>query len=271
MILKQAFRIYFKYIVVQVRSQMEYRVSFLMELLSTAILNGSYFIALALILERFENIAGWTMGEIAFIAGLAEMGFALMDLFFSGYDPDHFSQFVRQGKFDQLLLRPVNISLQVFGSRFLLRRLGRFLEGLILFVIGIALANIHWTLGKILYLPVVLLSIVVGMGALFMAGGTLIFWTVQPVEVVNIVTYGGNELMSYPMTIYPIWIQRIFTYVFPLIFLNYLPALYLLDKPAFLNFPRFTSFLAPLAAAVMLLAAYRFWLFGLRHYQSTGT
>lgn len=269
--MKQAITLYLKFIIIQVRSQMEYRVSFLMELLSTAFLNGSYFLALALILERFGTIAGWTMGEIAFIAGLAEMGFALMDLLFSGFDPDHFSQFVRQGKFDQLLLRPVNISLQVFGSRFLLRRLGRFLEGLILFIIGITMTNIHWTLGKLIYLPVVLASIVVGMGALFMAGGTLIFWTVQPVEVVNIVTYGGVELMSYPMSIYPGWIQRIFTYVFPLIFLNYLPALYFLDKPGFLNLPRFTSFLAPLAAGLMIFLAYQFWKFGLKHYQSTGT
>lgn len=269
--MSRAIKIYFKLILVQIRSQMEYRISFWMELISTAILDGSYFLALALILERFGNIAGWTLGEIAFIAGLAEMGFALMDLFFSGFDPSIFSELVRLGKFDQLLLRPVNISLQVLGSRFLLRRLGRFLEGLVILVIGLSLAQIHWTIGKVLYLPVVLVSIVVGMGALFMAGATLIFWTVQPVEVVNVVTYGGNELMSYPMTIYPRWIQRIFTYIFPLIFLNYLPALYFLDKPGFLNFPHFTSFLAPAAAAVMIFAAFQFWKFGLKHYQSTGT
>lgn len=269
--MQRAISLYIKLIIVQIRSQMEYRVSFWMELLSTAVLNGSYFLALALILERFGNIAGWTLGEVALIAGMAEMGFALMDLFFSGFDPGFFSELVRMGKLDQLLLRPVNISLQIFGSKFLIRRMGRFLEGLIIFIIGLSLTKIHWTIGKIVYLPVVLVSIVIGMGALFMAGATLIFWTVQPVEVVNVVTYGGNEIMSYPMTIYPRWIQRIFTYVFPLIFLNYLPALYFLDKPGFLNFPRFTSFLAPAAAAAMIIAAYQFWKFGLRHYQSTGT
>ncbi len=263
--------LYFKLIGIQIRSQLEYRVSFLMDVVSTFILNFSYFVALALILERFGTVAGWTLGDLAFLAGLAEMGFGLMDLVFSGFDPDGFSQFVRLGKFDQMLLRPVNISLQVFGSRFLVRRLGRFVEGCVIFGIGAGLAHIQWTLGKVLYLPVVLLSIVAGMGALFVVGGTLIFWTVQPVVVVNIVTYGGNELMSYPITIYPRWIQGFFTYVIPLVFLNYLPGLYFLNKPGLLDFPPIFSFAAPFAAALMLFLAFQFWRFGLKHYQSTGT
>src|SRR5512133_2677242 len=150
--MKRAIALYLKFIAVQVKSQLEYRISFFMDLASTFMLNFVYFLALALILERFGNIAGWTLGEIAFIAGLAEMGFGLMDLIFSGFDPDSFSQFVRMGKFDQLLLRPVAISLQVFGSKLLVRRVGRFLEGCVIFGIGISLAHIQWTVGKILYL-----------------------------------------------------------------------------------------------------------------------
>jgi ABC-type uncharacterized transport system, permease component len=269
--MRRSLKLYFTLISVQIRSQMEYRVSFFMDLLSTMLLNGSYFLALALILERFGNIAGWTLGDMAFIAGLSEMGFSIMDMLFSGFDPDSFSQNVRLGKFDQMLLRPVNISLQVFSSKFLIRRLGRFLEGAIIFGVGMGLADIHWTLAKVLYLPIVLISIVAGMGALFVMGGTLIFWTVQPVEVVNIVTYGGNELMSYPMNIYPRWIQNVFTYLIPLVFLNYLPALYFLDKPGVLHFAPVFSFAAPFAATLMLFLAFRFWSFGLRHYQSTGT
>lgn len=269
--MRRTLALYFTLISVQIRSQMEYRVSFFMDLISTMLLNGSYFLALALILERFGNIAGWTLGDLAFIAGLSEMGFSLMDMLFSGFDPDSFSQNVRLGKFDQMLLRPVNISLQVFSSKFLVRRLGRFIEGAIIFGAAISLANLHWTLAKVLYLPVVLMSIVAGMGALFVMGGTLIFWTVQPVEVVNIVTYGGNELMSYPMSIYPGWIRNFFTYVIPLVFLNYLPALYFLDKPGVLNFAPVFSFAAPFAAALMLFLALKFWDFGVKHYQSTGT
>ena len=263
--------LYLRLISIQIRSQMQYRISFWLELFSTGLLNASYFIALVLVLERFENIVGWTLGEVAFLAGMVEMSFAVMDMIFSGFDAGSFSRLVRLGGFDQMLLRPVNITLQVFGSRFEVRRLGRTLEGLVIFIIALSLNPLQWTLVKLLYFPVVFVSQVVAFGSLFIIGSTLTFWTVEPVEAVNILTYGGNELMTYPATIYPVWLQRFFTFVVPLIFLNYYPALFFLDKSDPLGFPSFTPFLAPAAALVMIGAAVWFWRFGVNHYQSTGS
>jgi ABC-2 type transport system permease protein len=263
--------LYLRLIGIQIRSQMQYRVSFLMELLSTGLLNGTYFLALVLIFERFKAVAGWTLGEVAFLAGMIEMSFATMDMIFSGFDPDAFATKIRLGTLDQMLLRPLPIALQVFGSRLELRRVGRILEGLVIFMVALNLAPVHWTTGKLLYFPVVIASQVLAFGALFMMGSTLTFWTVQPVEAVNILTYGGNELMTYPATIYPAWLQRFFTYIVPFIFLNYYPALYFLDKPDPLGMTPLAPFLAPLAGAGMMAAAVFFWRFGLNHYQSTGS
>jgi ABC-2 type transport system permease protein len=72
------------------------------------------------------------------------------------------------------------------------------------------------------------------------------------------------------MHIYTKWVRRIFTIV-PVIFLNYYPALYLLDKPDPLNMPTFAPLLAPVVRIGLLAAALRFWQLGLRHYASTGT
>jgi len=202
---------------------------------------------------------------------MIETSFATMDLLFSGFDPDRFSPMVRLGSFDQILLRPINLTLQILGSSFITRRSGRILEGLIILIISFSFANIHWTLGKILYIPVIFASQVIGFGALFIMGSTLTFWTIQPIEAVNILTYGGNEMMSYPMNIYPRWLRNFFTFAVPFIFLNYYPALYILDKPDPLHFPGFAPFLAPLAAAGMFAAAIWFWKFGIRHYQGTGS
>jgi ABC-2 type transport system permease protein len=250
---------------------MQYRTAFLMDLISTGLLNSFYFVGVVLVFQRFKTIAGWTIGEVAFLAGMAEMSFGTMDMIFSGFDPDSFSLGVRMGQFDQVLLRPIQITTQVFGSRFLIRRLGRVLEGAVILGISLSLNPIHWSVWKVLYLPVVFASLVAGFGSLFIFGSTLIFWTVQPIEAVNIATYGGNEMVSYPMSIYPRWLRDIFTYVIPLLFLNFLPALYFLDKPDPLGFPTFAPFLAPAAALLMMLAALRFWGFGVDHYQSTGT
>lgn len=269
--MRRLLRLYTWLVSIQIRSQMQYRLSFVLELISTGILSGVYFLTLALIVERFGSIMGWTIGEVAFLAGMVEMSFATMDLIFSGFDPSAFSAFIRQGSFDQLLLRPVPATLQVLGSRFEMRRLGRILEGVLIFAFALAVRPPDWTLAKLLYLPVVFVSQVIAFGALFMMGSTLTFWTVQPVEAVNILTYGGNEMMTYPATIYPEWLRKVFTFVIPFLFLNYYPALYFLDKPDPLGFPPFVAFLAPLVALWMLMLSRWFWRFGIDHYQSTGS
>lgn len=264
-------KLYRRMVGIQIRSQMQYRVSFWTDLLSTGFLNASYFLGLVLVFQRFQNIRGWTLGEVAFLAGMIEMSFATMDMIFSGFDPDTFAPMVQMGTFDQFLLRPMNITLQVFGSQFFLRRIGRMIEGAVIFGVSLSLVHIAWTPAKLLYLPLVLASQVAAMGALFIAASSLTFWTVQPFEVANIVTYGGVEAMTYPMTIYSLTLQRIFTFVIPFIFLNYYPALYFLDKPDPFGFPIFAPFLAPVAAGIMLFLALQLWRFGIRSYTSTGT
>lgn len=263
--------IYVRLINIQIRSQMQYRVAFLLDLLSTFIMLGMYFVALSMIFERFSNLGGWSLGEVAFLWGLVEFAFGLMDMIFSGFDPASFGQNIRIGVFDQILLRPLNVTMQVLGREFVLRRLGRIINGVAIFMVALNLAQIDWTVGKLLYLPWVIVGLVCFFGGLFIIGSTFTFWTVDSVEAMNILTYGGSEMMSYPMHIYPDWLRRIFTFGVPAIFLNYYPALYFLDKPDPFGLPAVMPFFSPLVGIGILAGALAFWRFGIQHYQSTGT
>jgi len=269
--LPYALGVYWRLIGVQIRSQLQYRTAFLLEMFASGITLFLFFASLAFVLQRFGALGGWTLGEISFLWGTVEFAFGLMDMIFSGFDPGSFGKQIRQGLLDQLLLRPVNVTVQVFGSEFVLRRLGRIGQGLAVLVIALSLADIHWTAAKVAYYPFVVLGLVCFFGGLFVIGATITFWTVDSIEAVNILTYGGSEMMAYPMHIYPNWLRRTFTYIVPGIFLNYYPALYFLEKPDVLGFSLHFSFIAPLVGIGVLLLALQFWRFGLRHYQSTGT
>jgi ABC-2 type transport system permease protein len=242
-----------------------------MDLIATGFVTISGFVTLAFVLQRFGSIAGWKLGEVAFLFGMVETSFGLMDMIFSGFDPGNFGRQTRLGRFDQLLLRPVGITLQVLGSEFILRRLGRIVQGVAILILSSTMVHIHWTMVKVLYLPVVLTSLIAFFGGLFIIGATISFWTLESIEIVNIFTYGGTEMISYPMTIYPEWLRDIFSYILPAIFLNYYPALYFLGKSDPFHFPAFAPFLSPLAGFGVLTVALMFWKFGIRHYQSTGT
>ena len=224
--------LYRRLISIRIRSQMQYRISFLFESLAAALASGVGFLTIALVIQKFDGLGGWSIGEVAFLYGMVETSFGLMDMVFSGFDPKYFGTQVRLGTFDQLLLRPANITLQVLGSDFVLRRLGRILQGALILGLAFSLIEIEWSIGKLIYLPIVILSLVCFFGGLFMIGAAITFWTIESIEVINIFTYGGTEMMSYPMHIFPNWMIRFFTFVIPAIFLNYYPALYLIGTPA---------------------------------------
>jgi ABC-2 type transport system permease protein len=262
---------YRRLLAVQLRSQLQYRTSFALDAISSALVSAIEFAAPMLVLQRFgNNIGGWTMVELALLYGMIDVAYALTDLLFGGFDPDYFAPMVRRGTLDQLLLRPTNITLQILGSEFRLRRFGRIAQGGSILVVALALVGVRWTPAKIAYLPVVLLGQAAFFGGLFIIGSTTTFWTVQRVEIINVFTSGGRVAMYYPMHIYTKWVRRIFTIV-PVIFLNYYPALYLLDKPDPLDMPALAPFLAPVVGFGLLAAALGFWQFGLRYYASTGT
>jgi ABC-2 type transport system permease protein len=263
--------IYRRLVGVQIRSKLQYRISFLFDLTATATITLFEFGSIALVLQRFQHIKGWTLGEVAFLYGLVEMAFGLMDLLFTGFDPQRFGQAVRRGTFDQLLLRPINITVQVLGSELAIHRLGKTSFGILIFGTALTLTEMHWTLAKLIYLPFVVVGMVCFFGGLFIIGATITFWTVESIEVMNILTYGGGFLMSYPMHIYQGWLRRFFTYIIPAALLNYYPALFFLDKPDPFNLPSFVSFLAPMVGFGTLVIALAFWRFGIKHYQSTGS
>ncbi len=265
------FTTYGRLIGVQIRSQLQYRAAFVLDVLATGMVVGVEFAALMLVFEKFQTIRGWTLGEVAFLYGLVEIAFGIMDMVFAGFDPQTFGQGVRRGTFDQLLLRPLPITLQVMGADFTLRRIGRISLGLLILLFALNRITIVWTIGKLLYLPLVVAGMVCFFGGLFIVGSTITFWTVEAIEVMNILTYGGSLLISYPMHIYHDLMRRFFTYIVPAIFLNYYPALYFLGKPDPFGFPAVTPFLSPLVGAGVLWLALAFWRFGIQHYQSTGS
>ena len=137
--------LYLRLISAQIRSQMQYRAGFLLEAAASAVISAMVFVTFAFVIERFGNIAGWSLGEVGFLYGLVEFSFGLMDMIFSGFDPQNFGRQVRLGRLDQVLLRPINVTLQIFGSEFILRRIGRIVQGLVILFVAEGMIDIQWT------------------------------------------------------------------------------------------------------------------------------
>ncbi|MFG2332246.1 ABC transporter permease [Streptomyces sp. NPDC048604] len=252
-----------------IRSTMTYRSSFVMTLCASFAVTFFDFVVILLMFGQVDGLGGYGFGEVAFLYGAAGTSFGLADLALGSLQ--RMGGRVRDGTLDTLLVRPAPVLAQLAGDRFALRRLGRVLQGLFVLVWGLALVEVDWTALKVLLVPVMVVSGAVIFGAVIVLGAALQFWAQDASEVSNAFTYGGNTLLGYPPTIFAKELVRGVVYVVPLAFVNWLPALYVLDRDPPAGAPAWAGLLSPLVAVGCCVVAGAAWRRGLRAYRSTGS
>ncbi|MEU0831750.1 ABC transporter permease [Streptomyces sp. NPDC056231] len=250
------------------RSTMAYRASFAMTAFGNFAATGFDFVAILLMFAHVDELGGYTLPEIALLYGASGTAFGLADLVLGSMD--RLGRRVRDGTLDTLLVRPVPVLAQVAADRFALRRLGRITQGLLVLGYGLAVLDIAWTPLKVVMIPLMLLSGAAVFGAVFVGGAAFQFFAQDAAEVQNSFTYGGNTLLQYPPTVFAKELVRGVTFVVPLAFVNWLPALYVLGREYPLGLPEWVAFLPPVVAGVCWVLAGAAWRAGLRSYRSTG-
>jgi len=118
-------RLYFKYMSILFKSQMQYRTSFLLLCAGQFFVPFAVFAGMYFLFERFGGLPGWTFHEAALCFGVIHMAFSLAECFVRGFDA--FSRLIVHGGFDRLLVRPRGTVIQVLGSNFEFTRFGRML------------------------------------------------------------------------------------------------------------------------------------------------
>ncbi len=259
-------KLYFKYLLILLKSQMQYRVSFLLISFGQFFIPFSVFAGLYFMFQRFGNIKGWTFFEVALCFSVIHMAFAISECCARGFDG--FSGLVASGDFDRVLVRPRSTVIQVLGSKFEFTRIGRLLQSLGVFVWAVSNPAVHWDVFKVITLLLMVISGIFIFTGIFILAATLCFWTIQGLEVANIFTDGGREMSQYPLNIYKKWVTRFFTFVIPFGCVNYLPLMYILDK---VEGSTALYMLTPLYGMFFIVPCLLVWRFGGRHYRSTGS
>jgi ABC-2 type transport system permease protein len=262
--------LYVRLIGARIRSQMQYRVSFLLEMFGFLLVTGLEFALIALIVNRFGAVAGWNLAELALLYGLTSFAFSLAEMIGRGFDAP-FERMIQQGGFDGVLTRPLGAFFQILTADFQLRRLGRTLQAALVMAYAVSQLSISWSIDRLVLVPITIASGTLIYLALLVIGATLTFWTVRTPEVINVFTFGGEQMTSYPLSIYQDWLRAIFLFLVPVGFSNYPAALYLLGRNDPAGLPAWSAWLAPVAAMLFCGAALAFWRVGVSKYTSTGS
>lgn len=261
-------RIYVRLVGARVRSQLAYRVSAALQLVGAGLLTAVDFVAIAVIFANVPELGEWRLGEVALLYALATISFALTDIALGHLDL--FPQMIREGAFDQILVRPLPSLFQVIASDFSVRRFGKLLQGAAVLVYALLAVDVDWTLGRALALPIAVVAGAVIYGAIWVALATVAFWIVDAIELVNAFTYGGSFLSQYPIGIFGRWLRGLVVFGVPLAFVAYFPALYLLGKQDELGLPEALRYASPVVAVAAALVAVAVWRNAVRHYRSAG-
>ncbi|MFF3907325.1 ABC transporter permease [Streptomyces sp. NPDC001848] len=266
---REGVRAYFLITAMWIRSTVAYRASFLMTTFGNFAGTALDFVAIMLMFSRVDRLGGYGLPEVAFLYGLSTTAFGLADLAIGSMD--RLGRRVRDGTLDTLLVRPAPVLAQVAADRFALRRLGRVTQGALVLGYALAVLDVSWTPLRVLMVPLTLLSGGVIFCAVFVAGGAFQFVAQDASEAQNAFTYGGTTLLQYPPTVFAKELVRGVTFVLPLAFVNWLPALYVLGRPYPLDLPSWAAFTPPLVAVGCCALAGLAWRAGLRSYRSTGS
>jgi ABC-2 type transport system permease protein len=265
----ERFLAYRRLLAAQIRSQTQYRMSFVMDLASSA---GFALMDLFSVLVLFRvtpALGGFRAAEVFLMAGLAMVGFSIADL--TVRNVERLRMYVRTGLLDAVLIRPLGVLPQLIAIDFAPRRIGRLAQSGLALAVGLTVVDIDWTLSRAAMALLAILTGVVLFSGLFVAGATVAFWWIESGELANAFTYGGRDFTLYPVSVYSGWFRRLFAYGFGFAFVSYYPVLVLLGRPDPLGAPDFVPWLGPVVAAVVAAAAGLLWRTGLRHYRSTGS
>ena len=257
-------KIYFKSLSLHLKSELEYRVNFILSLLSQVLIFFSYYFVIIALFNKFNNIAGFTMYEVLLCFSIIQFGFAFNEVFARGIDK--FDDLIIAGNFDRLLLRPKNLIIQVLCSESDFVKSARLIQSLIVLVVALINLNINWNIFRVITLILMLISSVIIFFGIFLLAASYCFYTVQGLEVRNVFTDGGKHMAQYPIGIFNKGMVLFFTFIIPYAFVNYYPLLYFIGKNNNLLYG-FSPLLVTLYLIPCILVFYK----GTKRYSSVGS
>lgn len=253
----------------RISAQASYRASFTVDIAAQVLVAIVEFAEIYVVFHQVRSLGGFSFAEVTLLYGLATVAFGLSDAVVGHLDRLPF--YVRNGQLDAFLLRPLSGLGQLVTSDFALRRVGRVGTSLVLLAAALVALDVDWTPARAVLLVVTPLAGAVIFSAIFVATSSVGFWMVEGSEIANGFTYGGNYLASFPFSVFGTTMRRLFTFVIPVAFVAYLPALALLGRDDPMGLPAWTSWSAVPVSLLACVAAWLAWRAGLRRYVGAGS
>ncbi|HZE40326.1 MAG TPA: ABC-2 family transporter protein [Stackebrandtia sp.] len=250
-----------------IRGMAQYRADVVFTVLAGMFYQVTTFLAVWVILARFQAVAGWGIKEIALLYGMRVFSHGLWVLPLN--QMHQLSRYVQEGTFDRFLVRPVNPLVQLMFTRVRFNALGDLLGGVTLMIAGLCMVHIDWTVWKVIYLVLGVIAGAMVEAGIQLALSSLSFRFVKAARARYTVDDLFNMFGNYPARMFGSVGMWTLTLI-PVTFVAYLPATVLLDRVGAEGIPSIIAYLSPIVGPMVFISGYAIWMSRLRDYSSTG-
>jgi len=246
--------------------EMNFKLNFLLWMVVEALWFVGQLVFIEVIFGEVERIGDWTKWQMVLLVGTHQIVSQFFQAFFYT-NLVNLPELVRTGKFDFVLLQPVDgqfiVSLRQFG-----------LDSVVNALVGIAIVSyslyrLHVMPGAgqvLLYLVTILLGVTVHYAIMF-ALAVMSFWIVRTQGLI----WGYYSIMNlarYPDAVFKGAVKFVFSWLIPVIVVTNVPARVLMNASAT---PWLLIGHLTLASALMLLCSRILWRFALNRYSSASS
>ncbi len=252
----------FKYMLAHIKSQLEYKSSFIFLVIAQIIAFWGYCIVFYSLFAKFNLVQSFNIYQVMLCFAIVQFGENFAEGILRGFD--QFSEIIKHGHLDQLLVRPQNIYLQIIGYKTELSKFVKSIISLAILVFAVIKLQI-----QVKYYPIILLMMLgssVIFGAFLIISAAMCFVTIEGLEVINIFIYGTRDFAQYPIGIYNKVVKTFFTYIVPIGLTSYYPMLYITGAS-----DRWWYIFLPILSLLILVPACLIFNAGMTKYKSTGS
>jgi ABC-2 type transport system permease protein len=257
--------LFFDYFTQYAKVRVSYRGDFFISLATSfaATIFGLGFVII--LFQKATQLAGWRFEEVMFLYGFSLIPYGIFNIVSLNLY-DFGNNFIIEGKFDRVLLRPVSSLFQVLFETFRIESLQEVATGIFCLWWASRRLGLAWTPGKLAMLFFFGTCAAIIYISIFLLLTTVCFWFEDRIGVHppiwNVIAFG-----RYPLSIYSSVVQFFLCWIIPFGLASFYPSVRMLGRTVH---PEYAP-LVPVVALAFLTLAISLWNIGTRHYASTGS
>jgi len=204
-----------------------YRLTFVMAMLITLCFNLLFPLTTILIYKSGAKFPGWSFYEVLLIQSIFTLSMGLAYVLFSNVLWSTM-QYIREGSFEVVLLRPVNPLFYLIATNFDTGSIGLLIGGGVMFGIAIAHTGVVSLAGIAQFLLLFIGGFAVMTGFQMIMAAASFKWvgnSRMPEILDSVLSFG-----KYPVTIFPQAIKTLTSFIIPVAMIGFFPASALLGR-----------------------------------------